>query len=210
MNHWGIQRFDGGTAFGGSHGGFFQGCSVWTGESSPCPSKHCLCQWEMALQPSPVPSWKTVTNFVLCQLQQNFYLHIIQGEGFGRGWSVEAAAGQHPSCCWGRRHNIRVFPRALFPAQCWQQGVTGDGQEGGVSISQADHEVSGAAASSSSGTAIFLFSQPSLAGFLKGLQSRAWDLKLGLMSLMSPCSSLAEKPVCLSSIFNSDSPCSGD
>lgn len=48
------------------------------------------------------------------------------------------------------------------------------------------------------------------AGFLKGLHSQALDLKLVLMSVMSLCSRISQKPVCLNSIFNSNSLCSGD
>lgn len=48
------------------------------------------------------------------------------------------------------------------------------------------------------------------AGFLQGLRSQAQDLKLVLMSVMSPCSRISQKPVCLNSIFNSNSLCSGD
>lgn len=101
------------------------------------------------------------------------------------------------------------FPRASLPPSagtacpCWCPGT------GGVHLPHWP-EVSSPCASFSSGSPTFLFSQPGLAGFLKGLHSQAWDLKLGLMSLMSLCSSLAEKPVCLRSIFNSDSPCSRD
>lgn len=51
----------------------------------------------------------------------------------------------------------------------------GGAQEDGVSISHTDHEVSSAHAPLNSGTTIFLFSQPGLAGFLKGLHSQAWD-----------------------------------
>lgn len=65
------------------------------------------------------------------------------------------------------------FPRALFHAQCWQQHVPGGAEGDGVSISHADHEVSGARAPFSSLATIFFSSQPSLAGFLKGLHSQS-------------------------------------
>lgn len=42
------------------------------------------------------------------------------------------------------------FPRTSFPAQCWQQHVTGAAEEDGVSISHADREVSGTRAPFSS------------------------------------------------------------
>lgn len=95
-------------------------CSMEWCEISPCPSNCCLCQQEVALQPSPLPPWRTVTNFVLCRLQQNFYLHIVQMAReeismSGRGWRVDTAAGQHPSCCWGRRHNICVLSKGIIP-----------------------------------------------------------------------------------------------
>lgn len=48
------------------------------------------------------------------------------------------------------------------------------------------------------------------AGFLKGLCSQAQDLKIFLMSLMRLCSRLPQMPICLNSIFNSNSLCSGD
>lgn len=47
------------------------------------------------------------------------------------------------------------FPRTSFPAQCWQQHVTGAAE--GVSISHADHEVSGARAPFSSLTTMVFF-----------------------------------------------------
>lgn len=90
---------------------------------------------------------------MLCQLQQNFYLHIIQVAKGGIWVEAEgltllqvnilpaAEVEDTTSVC---------FLRTSFPAQCWQQHVTGAAEEDGVSISHADHEVSGARAPFSS------------------------------------------------------------
>lgn len=109
-----------------------------------------------------------------------------QGEGVGRSWRIGAAESQHPSCYWGRRHNICLwFPRTLFPAQCWQQHGTGGAQDG-VSISHTDHEVSGIPTPFCSLTPIFLFSQPSLAGFLKGITLPSLGFKAGFNEFDEP------------------------
>lgn len=134
VGSWGVQRFDGDTAFQSSPGGFFQG-SVEMCESSPCPSKH-----------------------------RQYSLH--EGQSLGEQVNIlPAPEGEDTTCvCSFQGHD------SLPSAGSSMSLVV---PKTGVSTSHPAHEVSGARAPLSSVTATSLFSQPSLAGFLKGLHSQA-------------------------------------